>query len=161
MSESRPTIVAIDSMTLVWGIRSEGSAVQQQRAQCLFAELDRSQSQIILPAVALSEYLTPVAESQRSEVVAAISSRFQIRPFDTKCAAVAARLFCDGKSGRPAGQPNSRKTLRADCLIIATAYCHGARIFYSADKKCRNLAETIETWKVCDLPEGPGYLFDL
>lgn len=161
--ESGPVLVAIDSMTLVWGVKKEGTSDQLQRAKWLFEQLETDKAQIILPAVALSEYLTPIDPREHTRAITALKERFLIPPFDVECASLAARLFWKGKELREVdeqmSQPGARKCLRADALIIATAVRHGARILYTGDDKCRRLASTIKHLEVKDLPEMPDSLF--
>lgn len=134
-------ITAIDAMVLVWGIRRDGTEEEVKRAAWLFKILERDNSQIILPATALSEYLIPYRPSEHADVIAQLSRRFFLAPFDVKCAALAARLFSIGKAERHMGKRNARKLLKSDAYIVATAAVHGARLFYSNDKWCRKLAE--------------------
>ncbi len=145
-------------MVLVWGVRHEGTEAQKKRAKWLFEQFEQERPEVIIPSVALSEYLTPVQTGKRSEVIAELSSRFVIAPFDVRCAALAARLFSEGKEARLMEVPNARKTLRSDALIIASAFVHGAQDFYSGDAACRNLASKVESLNVHDLPEVPATL---
>ena len=114
-------LVAIDTMVLVWGIRKEGGEEQKKRAKWLFDRLHDEKAQILVPSVAVCEYVTPVEPEKRNEVIAALSSRFIIPPFDVRCAALAAQLFKDGKSTRKMDSPGARKCLRSDAFIITTA----------------------------------------
>jgi hypothetical protein len=120
-------------MTLVWGYRSQGTPNQKQRAKWLFEELGEDEAQIVLPSVALSEYLTPVDPKKHRDVIARLNERFIIASFDVTCAGLAASLFSQGKPIRKTRVPETRKILRADCLIIASAAMFGAREFYSGD----------------------------
>jgi predicted nucleic acid-binding protein len=133
--------VAIDTMTLVWGVAQEGAQTNLQRAEWLFKELDRTKARIIVPSIVAAEYLSVVKDDDKTAVLAALSQRFIIAPFDVKCARLASILWQEGKRGRPKGKPNCRVTLRADTMIIATAKTHGAKEFYSGDGSCRNLAK--------------------
>jgi len=144
-------------MTLVWGIKQVGNRDYLRRARWLFEELDRDDARIIVPAVVVAEYLTNVPEHLRMGVLAEFTGRFFVAPFDAKCAPVSARLWQKGRRGRVGRNPGDRKCLRADTLIIATAYVHGAREFYSGDAKCRKLAEGLMDPK--DLPDIAPDLF--
>jgi hypothetical protein len=154
---SAKPVVAIDSMTLVWGVRHEGDPDQLKRAKWLFGQLEQEQAQIIVPAVCVAEYLGPADPDDHAAILAAISARFIIPPFDVQCASLAARLFNAGRSGRPKGTADSRKCLRADTLIIATAITHGAKILYSGDDRCRKLAKPMMDAR--NLPDQPPDLF--
>jgi len=158
VSDSRPRrTVAVDTMTLVWGIKQVGNPDYLRRARWLFEELDRDDARIIVPAVVVAEYLTNVPEHLRMGVLAEFTGRFFVAPFDAKCAPVSARLWQKGRKARARRNPGDRKCLRADTLIIATAYVHGAREFYSGDAKCRKLADGLMDPK--DLPDIAPDLF--
>ncbi|MCH7703062.1 MAG: PIN domain-containing protein [Planctomycetes bacterium] len=160
MSTSDSPIVAIDSMVLVWGIREDGDWEQIERAKWLFLELEEQGAQVLLPSVALAEYLTPVDVDKQGEVISTLNTRFIIPPFDVKCAALASRLFRQGKSRVKKGAKDSRRSLRADTLIIATAAVHGARVFYSNDKRCRKLvSDCVPRLEAKDLPTMAPNLF--
>lgn len=156
-------LVAVDSMTLVWGIKKQGTQSQLQQARFLFDQLEDENAQVLLPAIALSEYLTPIPQQLHNKAIAELKRRFIIAPFDVKCASLAATLFVEGKEMRKSdgemGQTDARKCLRADALIVATAVCHGARVLYSGDSRCRKLAQKVPNLDVRDLPTIPNSLW--
>ncbi len=152
-------LVAVDSMVLVWAIREDGTKEQLKWAKWLFQSLEQENAQIIIPAVCLAEYLTPIEEGRHREVTARLTKRFIIAPFDVRCASLAATLFVKGKAEREMHTENARKCLRADSLIIATAAVHNAEVFYSNDRDCRNLADGVWRMRAEDLPEIPPDLF--
>jgi hypothetical protein len=139
-TSSTTSIVGIDSMTLVWGIRKQGSKEELERAAWLFEKLDEEESQVVIASVVLSEFLTPTDPSKHEAIIAGLSQRFILAPFDVRSASLAARLYSEAKDTLQKGSLGGRRTLRADCLIVATAATHAARVFYSGDKNCRSLA---------------------
>lgn len=152
MTASASHIVAIDTMILIWCIRRDGNEEQIKRANWLIDSLDETKAQIIFPSVCVAEYLNPFDSSNHSDVIAELAKRFILAPFDVRCAALAARLFSQGKGERDMDAKNTRNLLKSDSLIIATAAVHGARMFYSDDAQCRKLAERAKTLKVDGLP---------
>src|SRR5437867_8866585 len=146
-------------MILVWGVRREGTPEQLKRARWLFEQFEQENAQIIVPAVAVAEYLGPANPVDHPAIVAAISSRFVVAPFDVRCASLAAALFDRRKSGRPKDVANSRKSVRADSLIIATAYMHGAPVIYTGDARCKKLALTVPM-DARDVPDIAPTLFE-
>ncbi|MGB2822129.1 MAG: PIN domain-containing protein [Phycisphaerae bacterium] len=152
-------VVAVDSMVLVWGIRKTGPEEKIRRARYLFSELEDDEAQVILPSVAVAEYITPLASpDERAQVVAAMGERFIISPFDANDAILAAQLYREGQARRKMGARGARVCLRADSLIVATAKNHGAREFYTEDVDCYNMAsQVIHTKK---LPTIGRSLFD-
>jgi predicted nucleic acid-binding protein len=139
-----PYIVAIDTQTLVWGVRREGGSVDQlQRAKWLFELFTADNAQVLLPAIVISEYLIPAEKKSHPAIIDAINKRFLIKPFDIECASLAAELFKIGKPMRPSGVPMGREVLRSDTLIIATAKVHKAKVFYTNDNDCRALASRV------------------
>lgn len=148
-----PPIVAVDAMTLVWGIRRQGTEQQCRKARWLFDVFTARKTQVIVPTVALSEYLTAVDPAHHEAVIDAMNKRFLIRAFTTECAPIAATLFAAGTQLRAKGVPGGRAVLRADSLIIATARIHGAGCLYSNDSDCRDLANTISPNFGQDVPD--------
>jgi predicted nucleic acid-binding protein len=154
------SLVAIDTNILVWGIRRQGPHEKQERAQWLFQELEESQAQVIVPTVALAEYLRPFnTAEQRTEIIAQFEERFLIMPFDTRCTSLAAWLFNKGQELRQSGVEGGRNQLNADSMIVATAAAAGAERLYSEDEGMRNLAAIWTRWDVRGLPEVAPDLF--
>jgi len=150
-------MVAVDTNTLHWAVRKQGSSDKITHARYLFQELERDKAQIIVPSIVVAEYIIPVPPNLRSPVVAKLGQRFIIEPFDAKDATLAAKLWDYGKAHRNMGAQNSRTTLRADTLIVATAVNHGATEFYTDDADCLALAKTVMVAK--PLPTIPPDLF--
>ncbi len=145
-------------MTLVWGIRKKGQADKVEHAKYLFAQLEEEEAQIIIPSVVIAEFVIPFkTRKEREDVIARMRNRFLIAPFDARDAALAAELWLAGKSGRQMKKDNARVCLRADSLIIASARNHGARVFYTDDEDCFNMAKTVMEAK--KLPTIPPDLF--
>jgi predicted nucleic acid-binding protein len=153
-------IAGIDSMILVYaGIvpvnknpRSAKSKELHFRSKLLLAQLARKKATLLLPAVALSELLIPVPEAEKGTLIAELTKRFLCQPFDIKSAAIAASLWTQHKQKKlpPDEQYKERHVLRADCMIVASAYAAGATDFFSHDNHCRSLAALV--MKAHDLP---------
>jgi len=154
-------LVAIDTNILVWAIRKEGPPEKLKRAAWLIHELDDVDAQIIVPTIVVTEYLRPYAHQYHAEQVAVLESRFNIMPFDVKCASWAARLFDRGQPMREKEVEGRRNLLNADSMIIATAYVNGAERIYSDNEDFRDLAGTIQNWSVMELPNIAPDLFQL
>jgi predicted nucleic acid-binding protein len=154
-----PPIVAVDSMTLVWGLREQGDENQCVRAKWLLDQFTSRVTQVILSAPALAEYLTAVDPQHHEAVQEALEKRFLLRPLSPECAPVAAALFQIGTRMRVKGEPGGRAILRADTFILAAAKTHGAARLYSNDGDCRNLANAMWPDFAHDLPDPPIDLF--
>lgn len=153
-------LVAIDTNVLVWGVRRHGPPDMLKRAEWLFKQFAEDKSEIIVPTVALTEYIRPYNTSEaRAEIIVTFEERFLVMPFDTKCAELAARLFRAGQDHREMKIEGSRNQLNADSLIIATAASNGADCIYSNNADFRKLAEVHKRWTVSDLPDAPRDLF--
>lgn len=154
-------LVAIDTNVLIWGIRQQGSEEKIKRAGWLIRELEEDDDvQIIVPTIALAEYLRPYPMyEQRTEIIAEFEKRFLLVPFDVRCASFAATFFKKGLEQRPKGNDGSRNQLNADSMIIATAAAAGTEKIFSGDEAFRKLAEHHNRWHVCDLPVQPPDLF--
>jgi len=151
-------IVSFDSMVLIWGIRRKGPDEMIGYARNLFRELEEAEAQIVIPSIVVAEFVTPLrSQAERSRVIAALCERFLIVPFDARDAALAAELWNHGRKDREMRKPSARVCLRADSMIVASAYGHGATEFYSEDDSCRRIAKKIMTAK--KLPRVAPSLF--
>jgi predicted nucleic acid-binding protein len=153
VSKSSPKpLVAVDSMILVWAIRKEGPADLLERAKLLFYQLDQKKHQIVVPTIVVAEYLSHVPWKSHAETIELMRSKFYLPPFDIRACSLAAEIFQSGQSGRgDKATAESRKCLRADSLIVATAKTQGVKAIYSHDRRCRNLAEKVRM-AAYDLP---------
>ena len=78
--------------------------------------------------------------------------------FDVPDAALAAGLYMEGKSAPTGKAKVARKYLRADSMVIASAVGHGAREFYTDDKRCHAMASKVMNAK--KLPDMPPNLYE-
>jgi len=154
-----PPIVALDSMTLVWGIRGQGTEDQRTRAIWLLDQFTARRTQVIISAVVLAEYLSVVDTSDHAAVIEALGKGYLLRPLTSDCSSPAASLFQLGSQMRAKNEPGGRAILRADTFIIAAARIHGAGRLYSNDSNCRDLANRLWPDFAHDLPVPPIGLF--
>ena len=114
---------------------------------------------VILPTIAISELLVPVPDAQRGQLAATLATRFVAAPFDIRAASIAAELWSKHKKLPSKDQYKKRDVLKADAMIVASAYAAGATEFYTCDKKCRKLAVLLGM-KSPDLPtHDPNDMF--
>ena len=129
-------------MVLVWGVRKHGQPERIKHAGILFDELEEDEATVVLPAIVVAEYITPLrTQKERERTSAALAKRFQVEVFDIRDAVLAAKLWNDGKTRREKAKPNVRTCLRDDTLIIATAVNRGAKVFYTEDDDCFDMAK--------------------
>jgi len=157
-------IIGIDSMILIYaGLVPRKSGKLSKKLEELGVRSKlllhmRSKDIIVLPTIAISEVLVPVAAAQRGILLTELSSRFLCPPFDMSAAAIAADLWSQHKRLPDDLQYQDRHVLRADAMIVAAAKSAGATEFYSHDRRCRALADIVMTG--CDLPtRDPNDMF--
>jgi predicted nucleic acid-binding protein len=153
-------VTALDAMVMIWGLKSQGAKVgnpkqrdlreMRYRARVLLDMLEGEQQAVMFPTIALAEVLVGVDEKMHSQFIDTIQKTFYCPPFTLPASALAAKLW-QANHRRPEGERMSRTTIKADVLIIATAAVHGAKRFYSHDKKARTIAE-LAGMQALDLP---------
>lgn len=156
-------MICIDTNVLIWGV--QGVARQSQegmidRTRRFLAQLARDSEQVMVPSVAVSEYLQGFPVEEQTTQLEVLSGNFFVPSFDARCAALAAELQRVGPAVR--GEPGVRVTFRADAQIIATAICHGASQIVTGNlEEFRRIAreripviEVPETWEQPDMLEG-------
>lgn len=149
-------MIGIDSMILVYaGLVPRRSSKSSEKLEELAVRSKlllhmRREDIIVLPTIAISEVLVPVAAAERGILLTELSSRFLCASFDLRAAATAADLWSQHKRVPSELQYKNRHVLRADTMIVAAAKSAGATEFYSHDRRCRALADIIMMG--CDLP---------
>lgn len=113
----------------------------RNRSKLLLIGAADKKDTIVLPTVAISELLVPVPKNQKGALILAFQQRFVCPPLDIRSASIAADLWSDFKNLPHDQQYGKRNVLRADTLIVASAYTANATHFYSHDEQCRALAK--------------------
>ena len=152
--------VALDTMTLIYALRETPLPQKdelRQRARILIRQLTDDKATVIVPTVVVAELLVPIAPEKHGGFIHELRQRFVCPPLDLQAAAFAASLWREHRKLSPKEQIK-RTTLKADVLIVATAYLAGARVFYSHDAKCRRLA-TLAKMEGRDLPTHHENMF--
>ncbi len=151
-------IIGIDSMILIYadivpskpGPKCANFADLRARAKLLFYRAT-DKDKFVLPTVVMSELLVPVPKSQRGPLILALQRRFICPPLDIRAASIAAEFGAEYKK-RPQDQSyTSRDVVRADALIVASAFAGSASHFCSHDAQCRTLAK-LAGMEALDLP---------
>ena len=159
--------VALDTMTLIWGLQSVGAKrgnprqknlpEMQQRAAILLDMLEDKKEKIVIPSISVSELLIKVEAAEHGNYLAVIQQRFFVPLFDLPAAALAAQLWLKHRA-LPKDEQITRTTLKADVLIVASAKVAGATKFYSNEAKCRKLASPAGMFAE-DLPTRHPHMF--
>lgn len=136
--------VCLDNHILIWGVRgiaTFGQEQQVEQARQLFEDLDQSNAQVMIPSVVVAEFLAGIPKLQHGNLLNALNRRFQIPPFDTRTAALAAELWLEAAERNPhlkdqvkEAFPRTEKAkIKADMMILATALARDADILYTHD----------------------------
>jgi hypothetical protein len=113
------------------------------RSKLLIHMAKEKKDTMLLPIVAISELLVPVPRGQQGALIALLQSMFVCPTFDLPAASIAADLIARHRKLPPDQQYDERNVVRPDAMIVASARAAGATIFYTHDKRCRNLAGLI------------------
>ncbi|EDX86532.1 hypothetical protein S7335_4237 [Synechococcus sp. PCC 7335] len=114
------------------------------RAKDLIHRLEKSRSQVIIPALVLAELLMPVSEANHGELFAELSRKFMIVPFDAQAAFHFATLWKQHKQKQPTTMGENKPTrakMKIDFMIVATAISRKANCIYSSDSDVANFAK--------------------
>ena len=145
-------LVCIDNHILIWGIREEATPGQEdmiRRTKLLLDLLEKKKAQVVVPSVVAGEFLLGVPLENHQKVMGVLEKNFQIAPYDTAAALIAAGLWIEknkGSSGiseelKEGLQDPSRIKLKDDCKIVATAIKCKANYLYSEDDGVKKFAQ--------------------
>ena len=138
-------LVAVDTQVLIWGVRQIATPGQERRvgpAVALIESLIERGDTVALAAPAVAEFLVGEPVERHAAVLAALSARFPILPFDVRAVSLAAALRHDDDFLRRMKESFSRKrvVLKADIQIVAVAKAAGVGRIYSEDAGLRAVA---------------------
>jgi predicted nucleic acid-binding protein len=88
--------VAIDTIVLIRGIRQEPDPDDPkavERAKGLIAQCQEDKTPIIVPSVALGEFLAGTPKGDIAEHVRLVDENFQVAPFDAMAAVYAGEIW--------------------------------------------------------------------
>jgi predicted nucleic acid-binding protein len=159
--------VAIDTMVIIFGLRTarkgRGRAADKaitelrRRANVLISTLAENRETVIVPSIVVAELLAGIPTKDHGNFLSELQERFFIVPFDVRASQVAAQLWQKHR-GLPKEAQIARSTLKADAMIVASAFIAGATVFYTHQAKVRNLAE-LAGMSGRDLPTHSENLF--
>jgi predicted nucleic acid-binding protein len=116
------------------------------RCREALARLTEEKVTLLLPSIALSEYMRGVAHEEMAEHLVRLRRNFVIVPFDAEAALLGARVFqacrehCKGQA--PA------QALRADFMIVGTVLAKGVSFVLADDDHFDTIATHWEGLKV-------------
>ena len=118
-------MVAFDTMILIWGVRRERQRGREdlvERCVDLIKHLKEQRTTIMVPSVAVAEYLAGFSAENQKIQQDIIGEHFFVAPFDMKAAAIAGELF-DKQRMKAIREDTDlpRQCLKADLHIVATA----------------------------------------
>ena len=138
--------VCLDTMILVWGIQQNAKPTQQAenlKAISLLDKLDKQKTKIVIPTIVLGEFLLGIPSEYHLATANQFDRRFQLTPFDAQCAQQFAHIWQANSARldelRAIG--STRKTIQADCMILATAIVRGVDCIYSHDPHLEKLSQ--------------------
>ena len=146
-------MICLDTMVLIWGVQKTAKSTQVHMVDLTERFLSQlgPKETVMVPAVALAEYLTGFPDSaRRKEQYSIIERRFFVPAFDPECAELAAELASTPEAQQMMAD-GDRRCLKVDLQVIATAIVHGAEsIITSNVKEYTKLAK--KRIKIQDVP---------
>lgn len=137
-------MVAFDTMILIWGVRRQAPPGREDlvdRCVDLIKHLKEDRTTIMVPSLAVAEYLVHFSAEDQKIQQAIIGESFFVAPFDMKAAAIAGELYDKQRmQAIRADTDLPRQCLKADLNIVATSIAHGATRIYVDDRHFRTLA---------------------
>ena len=156
------SLVAIDTNVLIWVTRGVARTTRlhdphtrelERRAKILVGQLNDAKATVVVPTIVVAEFLSvPDVGLRHIFDVFAQQGTFLCPSFDLPASEFAAGMWRKHKTKPRAADPQPRPVLRVDIMIVATAKIAGAQYFYTADSRCRELAN-LAGMTARDLPE--------
>lgn len=163
MSKLKRKIVCLDTNILIWGIQKIAlpeHADKIEKAKYLFEQLQEEKAEVIIPAIILSEFLIGIDSIDQPLCLKEIHRHCKIYPFDVPAALKLSEMLKNmkhnGVYARLEKEGCTKRTIKFDSLLVATALAQKVSILYTYDKAVRLIAEK-EGIEVRGLPELPTH----
>lgn len=135
------TLVILDSQIFIWGIKLEDNHNQRldvQRARTLIRSLEDHRRKIVVPTPQLAELLSGCNPEKRQELLALITKRYQVIPFDILAATKFGELLHATLKDTEIRDYFRNKDIykarmKFDCMIVSSAITRGVRCIYTHD----------------------------
>lgn len=154
-------LVCLDNHILIWGIKEEATAGQEEmvpKAKLFLKWLDDNDIKALIPANVIAEFLMLIPHDKHGEVMKYFHKYFVVVPFDAASASCFAKIWQqknhEGIIDKLKQEGITKAKITFDCQIVATAVTHGASCIYSYDKDMGKFANGhIEVKEMPDLME--------
>ena len=135
-------LVCFDTQVLIWCIQKKASPTQEHmipRACAFLRSLQEKKTKVMIPSVVIAEFLAKIPYAEHNTYLSLFKKHFLISPFDAVSACLFAKIWQEKANGQSLEQlkqiPDVNKTtIKADCLIVATALASKADCIYSHDR---------------------------
>lgn len=158
--------VCIDSQIIIWGIKKQSSAGQENliiQAEYFFKWIDEQKHDVIIPSIVLAEIFAPEPAESRAKYLEYFNKNFIIVNFDTRTALKYAQILHGRKEEIKQLMTQNdipRQKMKADHLIVACAIVNNAKCIYSYDPGLKAFAQSfIEVRDMPALPPQQTQLF--
>lgn len=141
------SLVCLDTSIVIWGVQRISKSTQAHeitKAKALIEQLEKEKTIIMIPSIVLGEFLLGIEVKDHMAVIRQFSRKFMLAPYDAQAAATFANIWDVRKNDLPqlASDPDkTRQMLKADCMIVATAYARNAVCIYSHDPHIKAFAQ--------------------
>lgn len=152
--------VCLDTHVLIWGVKEQATPGQERMIPRAKAFLSEPETVFVIPAVGVAELLMPVPSELHAMTLNLLRGGFAIAPYDTKAAALFAKLWRertdDGVIEQLKSDGETKTKIKVDGQIVATAIAQGVAYIVSHDGGLKKFAgDAIE---VRELPTGSTQL---
>jgi len=141
-------IVCIDTHVIVWGIKEQAQAGQENMipiAKAFLEWLDENKKKVIIPVPIITELLVPVPNGEHEAFLQVIHEKFRVVPVDEVAAIKCAEIWNSKKDDEELRKYREqheipREKMKFDFQIAATAIVRKAECIYSNDPHLRKFA---------------------
>ncbi|MEM9452269.1 MAG: PIN domain-containing protein [Cyanobacteria bacterium P01_E01_bin.6] len=158
----RGDIVCFDSNVIIWGFIQESDTTNADKISKsihLIEECSRLEVNVVIPSIALAEVISGCKSKKTAEKIhSEIFKSFRVVPFDSMAAFQYSELWRVKKKSQKGKNKieGTRNTLKADCMIIATALSAKAHCIYTGNNEVEKFKKLAQSKIEVESP--PGFL---
>ncbi|MBK8396231.1 MAG: type II toxin-antitoxin system VapC family toxin [Leptospiraceae bacterium] len=156
------SIICLDTNILIWGIKKQptkGQEANVEYAERFIQDIGDKGHTVIIPTIVLAELLANVPFKDHDKIISEIQTFARLEPFDSDASVKYSELFLKlEKTGEEEYKKEfnkSRRALKADIMIIATAICKNVKELYTNNVNEFIKLSSGQKIKILDLPKIP------
>ncbi len=157
-----PKNICIDTNIIIWGVKKECTAGQEdmmEKTKFFFDWVQNNKINVYITSITLAELLCNMDETKQNDFTKIITNTFPIISFNANTATIYGKLWLTGKEKKLLEQAKNkqidtnRQRMKVDYQIVACAIAANCDALFTHDKGLQYFADDkIKVYQITNIP---------